>query len=481
MAEPLPPQLRPLVDDLAKQKGLPPNAAPDVEAAIASSPYLANVMVDAARQQTLKRIGITTEKHEGGHYDKETGTIFVSIDSFTDKTVRAQDRIDNITSTLGHETGHALTEKARSAEIDRLSSAIEIKLTDGLGNASNVDVTPDVERYLDFTRSDEALSGLIAMNSVASRIASQPGGYNQKDFLRRVDASTGCVEQSENDRHAKLASGIELSPQGYQLTGNRFKSPAVEAVAACHYDQGATLGRAGDSNYRNYYGPSVLAIIASTHASVAKGATQAVPEVQLDLKHLKLDLAQIERNGVDLPGAANSFGFTDTSDGKLAWKTVNDTSAGLPKATPKNVGTEATEAQPAPRADSSGHPDHAAFEMFQRAAQADGRWSQAETRNLAAAGLAAVKADPTVGANLTGVVIGKTADGGTSLIGYACPHGLAGPHHHLAIDAGSAAQVPAEKSLERVEQLNQQQAQQRAQAQTQGMEGPFQDGPKMTL
>ena len=82
MAEPLPPQLRPLVDEFAKQKGLPPNAAQDVEASIASSPYLASVMVDAVNQKTLRRIGVSAEKHEGGHYDKETGTIFYHNRSF---------------------------------------------------------------------------------------------------------------------------------------------------------------------------------------------------------------------------------------------------------------------------------------------------------------------------------------------------------------------------------------------------------------
>jgi|GEM_PF-1142331 len=475
MARLLPSQLRPLVDEFARQKGLPPNAAKEVEAAIVSSPYLAHVMVDAAKQQTLKRIGITHEKNEGGHYDRATGTVFIGIDRFVGENLDSRGRIDDIASTLGHETGHALTERARSAEVERLSTAIEIKLTEGLGNASNVDVTADVERYLNFTRNDEGLSELIGMNVVASRLANLPGGYKEKEFLNRVNASTGCVELREDARQAELAPGIQLSKYGIQFTGNHFKSPAVEAVAACHYDQERTLGRHGDSNYRNYYGPSVFATIAAVHADVAKNTTQAVPEIHLDLKRLKLDLAQIERNGVDLPDNAKRFGFTDTSDGKLAWKTVNDTRTGPPEPAPKDA---ALAALPTFRADSPGHPDYPTYEMFHRAAQADGRWSQAEARNLAAAGLAAVKADPVVGQSLSGVVVGKGADGATNLIGYASAHGPAGPHHHLAVEAAAAAQVPAEKSLDRVEQLNQQQARQQAQAQA--TDTPSQSGPKVS-
>jgi hypothetical protein len=405
------------------------------------------------------------------------------VDSFTDQTVNAQARLDNITNTLGHETGHALTAKQRSEELGRLSTSIEIKLIEGVGNASYVDVTAEAERYLNFTRGDEALSELIGMNAVASRVAStQPGGYTQESFLQRVDASTSCVDSDENSLEAKLAPGIQFTPRGYQLTGHRFNSPAVEAVAACHYDQGATLGRNGDSNYRNYYGPHVFSTIAAAHADAAKGTTQAVPDVRLDLKQLKLDLAQIERNGVELGSPGKNFSFTDTSDGHLAWKTVRDTSAGPSNPTPKDVSVEAIPVRAAFRADSPGHPDHQAFELLHSTVNADGRWSEVEARNIAAAGLAAVKADPLVGNSLTGVVVGKSNDtGSVSVFGYASPHGPQGPHHHVGVDASSSARVPAEQSLDRVEQLNQQQRQAQQQVQAQSVEIPAQGGFKIAM
>ena len=477
MAKPLPAQLRSMVDELAKQQGIPPGAARDIEAAIASSPYLAAVMSDAANQRTLKHIGVSAEEHEGGHYDKESGTVFISADSFTNKLLKDRTRLDIITNTLGHETGHALTANARSLELQRFSNDVDTALNDGVGNASYVDLTRESQRYLDFTRRDEALAELVGLNALASRVSGgRADEFDRLQFLKRAAPTTNCVSLSEGNSKATLAPGIDLRADGMQLTGNRFKSPAVEAVAACHYDQGALLGRHGDSNYRNYYGVQVFATIASAHNDAAAGTSQAVPEVRLDLQRLKLDLAQVERSGVDLGIPSNSFGFTDTSHGKLELRTVRDTGLGMDKA-PKDAVAERVAPAPA-RANSPGHPDHPAFEMFRRAITADSRWSEGEARNLAAAGLAAVKADPTVGANLTGVVIGRAADGSTSLIGYASPHGPAGPHHHLAINADSAAQVPAEKSLERVEQLSQQQTPQRP---MQGLDSPSQSGPKMTL
>ena len=141
MAEPLPAQLRALVDELGRQKGPPSGAVRDVEAAITSSPYLAHVMVDAVNQKTLNHIGLSIDKHEGGHYDEDTGTVFISVDSFSGSHRLHEARLDVLTGVLGHETGHALTANARSLEIQRLSSAVEAALNDGTGNVSHVDLT----------------------------------------------------------------------------------------------------------------------------------------------------------------------------------------------------------------------------------------------------------------------------------------------------------------------------------------------------
>lgn len=440
-------------------------------------------MVDAANQKTLKHIGLSTEKHEGGHYDKDTGTVFISVDSFSDGPRLRETRLDVLTGALGHETGHALTANARSLEIQRFSNAVETALNDGTGNVSFVDLTQATQRYLDFTRSDEALAEIIGMNAVASRVSGgQPDQFSEQQFLKRVKPSTSCVDGPDHNVLPALAPGIRLRDDGLQLTGNRFNSPAIEAVAACHYDDGATLGRNGDSNYRNYYGPHVFSIIAAAHAEAAKGTTQAVPDVRLDLKQLKLDLAQIERNGVELGSPGKHFSFTDTSDGHHAWRTVRDTSAGQPTPTPKDVDIEAGPMRAVFRADSPGHPDHRSFELFHSAVKADGRWSEVEARNIAAAGLAAVKADPVVSNDLTGVVIGKPNDtGSVGVFAYASPHGPQGPHHHVGVDAVSAAQVPADKSLERVEQLNQQQQPAQQHSLMQSMERPRQDGHKLAM
>ncbi|ALN84416.1 hypothetical protein LC55x_1125 [Lysobacter capsici] len=454
----------------------------DLEATIASSPYLSNVMSSAIESGSLKHLATTNEPHQSGHYDNLTGTIHLNTSNFDPKNYdNASDRRDSLAVVLGHETGHALLADAAQRERYTLS----YNITEGIRTASreqtSVDVTEPADRYLTFMRRNEAMAELVGMNALASRVNGGAGEFDRAEFLRRADPSTPCVEKG------KLAPGIHLSPEGIQAIGSQFqKSPAIEAVAQCFTDPTSSIGQHGKSSYRDTHGAFVMSTVASEFNDYAKDTTMHVPDVEMNLATLKLDPRRVERAGLDLGGAGQSFSYVDTSRGLHERETVSHTKAqdltGAVHRAGAFASTPPSDAA-AFRADSSGHPDHRAFEMFHRAAQTDGRWSEAELRNIAAAGLAAVKADPVVGHNLTGVVMGRATDGGASVIGYSSPHGPAGPHHHLGVDASSAAQTPATQSLDRVEQLNdQRQVQQQAQAQQLEQQAAHgQAGPKMGM
>lgn len=472
--------IRPLLNELAQKQGLPPSAVADLEATIASSPYLSNVMSSAIESGSLKHLATTNEPHQSGHYDNLTGTIHLNASNFDPKNYdNASDRRDSLTVVLGHETGHALLADAAQRERYTLS----YNVTEGIRTASReqtaVDVTEPADRYLTFMRRNEAMAELVGMNALASRVTGGAGEFDRAEFLRRADPSTPCVEKG------KLASGIHLSPQGIQVIGHGFqKSPAIEAVAQCFTDPTRSIGQHGKSSYRDTHGAFVMSTVASEFNDYAKGTTMHVPDVEMNLATLKLDPRRVERAGLDLGGAGQSFSYVDTSRGQHERETVSHTKAHeVPGAAHRPEALASAPPAAAPlRADNPAHPDHRGFEMFHGAVKADGRWSQAEARNIAAAGLAAAKGDPVVGNQLTGVVIGApNATGSVSVFGYSSPHGPQGPHHHVGVDAAAAAQVPADKNLDRVEQLNKQQAQQQTQAQTHGMDGPAQAAPKMAL
>ena len=436
---------------------LSPAARADVQAAIESSPYLAATLADAAGQDRVDHITVTTNPHESGHYDADKRTISISADLFAEKNIAS--RVDNITATLGHEASHAyfrghLSEALRRLDVETNEAILKA------GPGGRADLTAPFERYLLAAREGEALAEIGGMNALASRVREQNGGtFDRKEFLERAEATTHCISPGKGGVPA-FARDIRMSDDGLIYAGSvplvadkHNPNPNREAVALCHFDlppKETDLGRAGGSDYQNYYAPRAI-----TSASNMLRGWENPAQVSLDLERLKLDPALIERNGLDLGGPGKVFSFIDTSKGGMEWKTLHNTKTESSPLTP-DVAPEPR----ALRADSPGHPDHTTFEMFHRAVQADGRWSQAEARNLAAAGLAAAKADPVVGNRLTGAVVGAPdASGNAHVFGYSSPHGPQGPHHHVGIDAGVAAQIPAERSLDRVEQLNQQQYQ----------------------
>lgn len=111
--------------------------------------------------------------------------------------------------------------------------------------------------------------------------------------------------------------------------------------------------------------------------------------------------------------------------------------------------------------------------------RADGRWSDEQTTNIAADLLRAHKADP-LSHRLDRVVVGnQTSTGETNVFAVYAPHGNKDPVFTSYVNANASAQVPAQRSLDQVEQINLQQAQERTQTQ-QLAESQAQNGPKMT-
>lgn len=134
----LPPHLRRLTDDL------PVDKRSDIEEAIATSPHLQQRMTQAIEAKQLEHIRLAAPgANAGGHYNSGERAIYISSDTFTRPELarRPKNRIDVITSTLGHETGHALNAK----ESEKTLYFVTAQATEEMraaGPGGSVDVTP---------------------------------------------------------------------------------------------------------------------------------------------------------------------------------------------------------------------------------------------------------------------------------------------------------------------------------------------------
>lgn len=90
---------------------------------------------------------------------------------------------------------------------------------------------------------------------------------------------------------------------------------------------------------------------------------------------------------------------------------------------------------------------NAIFSVVER----DGRWSAEESRNIAGVLLRGYQADPLM-ARLDAIFVGNSArDGVTNVFAVYQPFGNAGPFFHSYVDAGGAAAVPLQQTLQQIE------------------------------
>lgn len=298
----LSPNLQHLTDEL------PTNRRAEVEQAIASSPYLRQIMTEAISAGTLEHIRMGTPgANEGGHYDDQKRAIYLSPETFT-LFKQSSDRLDAITSTLGHETGHALNAEQTRNTLYFVTGSItdQIRAAEG----GKVDMTPLMGTYLRNMRGDEASAEIHGWNALASRIeytkAAPPG---RSEMLRRADPSTDCVFSDKNqNRH--LASGIILDTD-MQISDTRLPKVGpinLEPVAKCHFDNPrATLGAGGAADYPNYYAAYMIQQIADDTRDQTYPA-----RIEINMEKLGLDKTQLESTGLRLGNGG--FFFTDISN-----------------------------------------------------------------------------------------------------------------------------------------------------------------------
>lgn len=459
-----------LLDELSKQQGLPPGAVADVRGAIESSPYLGQVMEAAIATRTLRHIEISNQPNESGHFDRSTGTIHINGDAF--KYADPQQRLDALTRILGHETGHAMLAHKAASTDNAYTFGVEraIKEAATYGDPS-ANIQPLADRFVRDYRQNEGFAELISMNAIASRVrTTEQGNFRLDSFLRRADPGTECIDGGQLDPR------IRLDKNGMQLTGGKYDSPSVEAVAACHFDEGAkSLGLKGTSSYHDYYAANAVSVASHLWKDLASSTTQSMPLVELDLYAMKVDKQKLEDAGLDLGGTGKAFNFIDRSLGARAPISV------------AQAGDASNERQPdtapdrAPAlADNPGHPDFATFHLIHDYVRGQGRWDDQQGKNIASALFREQTADPLV-KRVDRLTVAQGRDGTEHVFAVYAPFGDKDPFFHARVDAQQASQEPSQRNLEQAEQIKQQQAQELQMQQTLQENNPAQQGPKLSL
>lgn len=431
------------IKQIIDKSGLPPAALGDVQAAIDSSPYLAAVMLKAIDEQRIRRFSLSDDPNQGGHYDRATGTIGINPDYF--RIRNREERLDGLTSVIGHEAGHALM--ARSAEITEYRYAFEVETairTASRNGEAGVDITPFARHALDDFRKNEGLAELVSMNSLASRVTKAKGAFDTGDFLARADAGTECID------NGKLDPGIRLNAKGYQFTGGEITSPAIERVAVCHFDDGAkTLGLKGTSSYEDMYAAYTLGAAVAIWKDYARGTTRAMPQIEVDLATLKSSRQGVEDAGIDLGGKGKTFDFVDLAGGQRRPIGIQQLGNGPEQ-------PSAPIAQKTVLANDPSHPDFGTFNRIHEWVRGTGQWDEEKSRNVASA-LYREQASDSLFHRVDQVCGSRGKDGAENVFAVYAPFGEKGPFFHAHVDGRHACQQAAQQNLQQAEEIRLQQ------------------------
>ena len=315
--------VEPLLADLRADKQLPSGAEDAIRRSIAGSPYLKHLLANAADSGQIGRIAVSYGHHNGGHFqegaDGNPPTIFISASNFQSVTgARLEERL---TEVLGHETMHGILAKERAAALRDFKQTYSeelIALHDS--RSGSVNLTEPVRTLLDKGRQDEALAEVSGLRALDSRFrALNPTlDDNGLEAMLASRSLSRCIRAEGATR--SLADGIS-----YDALAKRPNNESVQltkAVEQCFYDGTGTLGRHGDSDYRNYYGTYPLSVIGTSHAFLAEG--RQPPAIRIDLHELGLDPKQLERNGLDF-GSAKILPVGDFGKGGLGWVELKNT------------------------------------------------------------------------------------------------------------------------------------------------------------
>lgn len=300
-----------LLARFAQQSEVTADHMANLEAALRGSPVLARQFNEAVAEGHLTRIeALPSGTHAAGTYSGGDKTIHLPLSMMKNTGSGAFDPAE-LTFVLGYELqhgfNHAGTTRAYAEFLDDVADVARSR--DRLHDHSAA-----VDSLVSSNRRDEAAAHIAGWNAVLGQFS----GRRPEPTLEEVSKHHPARMKDFIDVSSSTPTVYSLKP-GLILNADLSLSPTptnLEAMGQHYFDKHADderLGHNGTSDYANYYGAYAATVIGQFEQAYPRRVNGVAPQVALDMSRLRLDERLMEENGIDLGSSGARQAYVDSS------------------------------------------------------------------------------------------------------------------------------------------------------------------------
>nr|WP_228738054.1 XVIPCD domain-containing protein [Xanthomonas euvesicatoria] len=482
-----------MIDEFGRQPGVTPDHIANLQGLLSTSPVLLDQFNNAVAKQRVLSLKPLTDPNAGGTFTPGDHSIRLPLAKLsTGPGGRSLDSGD-MTFVLCHELQHGMYSPTAAASREEFKTAAK-----QIAQTTH-DYSDAAEKVLSSNRIDEASAEIAGWNAVVSRVQQSNPHASLEDIYREAPGRvhdfidrTGGMPQFNYALKPNLTLNADMTMP--------VTAANVEAMGANFFDKPAAntrIGHAGQSDYANHYGPWVVgtAAIYERQYNKPKPGEPEQPMI-LDMRRLGLKEEVLERNGIDLGSNTRPMPYLDSSTqpptpglfqhSKNTHLHVSPISA---QELEQELRARESQSQGTSTQRLPSHPDHEDHQLYQQIKGGvqkldteHGRQWDASSERMTASLLALAKEEGL--SRVDHVVLNTPTSklaGGERV--FVVQGALNDPAHQRAhMSTVDAVQTPDTQSFDRLQAINQTQAQAREQQQAleQSQQAVTQAGPSMT-
>ena len=301
------PQAQALLDNFASQAGVSSDHVGNLTATINASPALTEQFNQAVAAGHLKQFqALPANVNAGGDYNSATQAMRLPLSMLASPASGLPYNAAEATFVLGHELQHGFNAAASQQSVQDFTQQVQAIAR----SRGSHDYTQAIDGLIDGYRRNEASAHLAGWNALVDSVRNQDpqAGLAQIHAAHPGRAGDFITRSGMAPNYSyALRPGLSLDADMHLP----LSQDNIRTMGGIYFDKPgnqARLGAHGDSDYANYYGAWAIGVIGQYEKALAGNRAG----ISLDMTQLRINEAQMERNGISFGNNTTPVPYTDT-------------------------------------------------------------------------------------------------------------------------------------------------------------------------